>query len=69
MDELIKLVCKKTGLPEEQAKQAVTVVIGYLKSHLPAPVASQIDGLLSAGGAAKGIGDAAKGVGGLLRRK
>ncbi len=50
MDELVKLVTQKTGLSEAQARQAVDTVIGYLKDKLPAPVASQIDGLLKGGG-------------------
>ena len=67
MDELVKLVSKKTGLPEAQAKQAVEVVIGYLKRKLPAPVASQIDGIL--GGGTSKVADVAKGLGGLLKKK
>jgi hypothetical protein len=31
MEELIKLVSKKTGLPQEQAKVSVQTVIGFLK--------------------------------------
>ena len=46
MDELVKLVAKKTGLPEDKAKVAVETVVGFLKQKLPAPVASQIDGVL-----------------------
>jgi len=65
MDELIKLVAKKAKLSEPQAKMAVETVIGFLKSRLPAPVASQIDGLLSG----NTIGDVAKGLGGLLNKK
>ncbi len=65
MDELIKLVAKKAKLSEPQAKMAVETVIGFLKSKLPAPVASQIDGLLSG----NQIGDIAKGLGGLLNKK
>jgi len=65
MDELVKLVVQKTGLPEAQAKQAVEVVIGFLKAKLPAPVAGQIDGLL-AGGAADNV---AQGLGGLFGKK
>ncbi len=68
MDELVKLVVKKTGLPEAQARQAVETVIGYLKKKLPAPVASQIDGIL-AGGNVSQVADAAKGLGGLLKKK
>jgi hypothetical protein len=46
MDELVKLVVKKTGIPEAQAKQAVDVVLDYLKKKLPAPIAGQLDNFL-----------------------
>jgi uncharacterized protein (DUF2267 family) len=62
MNELVKVVMQKTGLPEAQAKQAVEAVIGFLKEKLPAPIAAQVDGLL-AGGVPP---DLAKGLGGLL---
>jgi uncharacterized protein (DUF2267 family) len=56
MDELVKLVVQKTGISEDQARQAVTVVINFLKERLPAPIASQVDGLLSGqGGGAGGM--------------
>ena len=64
---LTSAVAKKTGLPEAQAKQAVEVVIGFLKRKLPAPVASQIDGIL--GGGTSQVADVAKGLGGLLKKK
>jgi len=67
MDELVKLVSKKTGLPEAQSKRAVEIVIGYLKGKLPAPVASQIDGIL--GGGTSQVANVAKGLGGLLGKK
>ena len=67
MDELVKLVSNKTGLSEAQSKQAVETVIGYLKSKLPAPVASQIDGIL--GGGTSQVANVAKGLGGLLGKK
>lgn len=67
MDELVKQVSKKTGLSEEDAKAAVNIVIRYLKKNLPAPVASQIDAVLS-GGVPKEAGDIAKGLGGLLKK-
>ena len=69
MEELIKLVSKKVGLPEDQAKQAVNTVIGYLKQNLPAPIAGQIDSLLAGGDVGKTAGDVAKGLGGLLGKK
>ncbi len=70
MDELIKLVSQKTGLPPEQAKAAAETVIGFLKKKLPAPVGSQIDALLAGGAGGLGnLGDVAKGLGGLLGKK
>ena len=62
MNELIKIVTQKAGIPEDQAKLAVKAVLDFLKEKLPAPVASQIEGLL--GGT--GLDDVAKGLGGLF---
>ena len=66
MDELVKLVSKKVGIPPEQAKQAVETVLGFLKKKLPAPVAAQIDGILGGGGGV--AADVKKGLGGLLKK-
>ena len=65
MEEIVKLVIQKTGISEEQARGAVTTVINFLKQKLPAPIAGQIDGVLSG----SGVGDALKGLGGLLGKK
>ena len=62
MDELVKLVSKKTGLSADKSQVAVEIVVDFLKSKLPGPVASQIDGILKGGN----VGDMAKGLGGLL---
>lgn len=67
MDELVKMVAEKTGISEELAKTAVQVVLGYLKDKLPAPIAGQIDGVISGGGGDLGdIGDVTKQIGGLF---
>ncbi|MBU0491703.1 MAG: DUF2267 domain-containing protein [Chloroflexi bacterium] len=66
MDELVKLVAKKTGLSEDLSKKAVEVVIAYLKAKLPAPLDSQIDAVLSGGGQVEGM---MKGLGGMLGQK
>jgi hypothetical protein len=66
MDELVKLVSQKTGLSEDMSRQAVQIVVSYLKDRLPAPVASQIDAVLSGGG---DLGNLAKGLGGMLGKK
>jgi hypothetical protein len=55
MDELVKLVVQKTGIPEAQAKIAVDTVIDFLKSKLPAPVAGQIDSVLAGSDLSKGV--------------
>lgn len=49
MDELIKLITQKTGITQDQAKQAVAQVLEFLKTKLPAPVANQVEAVLSGG--------------------
>ncbi len=66
MDELIKQVVAKTGISEEQARGAVQTVAAYLKEKLPAPVASQVDAVLSGG--TPNLGDMGKNLGGLFGR-
>ena len=67
MDELVKLVVERTGIPEVQARQAVETVLGFLKQKLPAPLAGQIDGLLASGAAAN-LDNLAQGLGGLFKK-
>ena len=50
VDELINMVSSKVGISSDQAQQAVNVVLGFLKDKLPAPIAAQVDGLLSGQG-------------------
>ena len=71
MNELVKLLKEKTGLADDQAKQAVETVLGFLKEKLPAPIGAQIDGLLSGMTAdtGKSVGDAAQGIIDLLGKK
>jgi uncharacterized protein (DUF2267 family) len=65
MDEIVKMVSEKTGLSEEMSKQAVEMVLDYLKDKLPAPIAGQIDNFLDGDGG--GLADMAqKGLGGLF---
>lgn len=66
MDELVKLVVKKTGLPEAQAKAAIKVVLDFLKKKLPKPIGSQIDTVLAGGSLPT---DLVQGVGNLLGKK
>jgi hypothetical protein len=46
MDELVKLVSEKVGINEEQARQAVETVVGFLKEKLPEPLAGQLEAAL-----------------------
>ncbi|MEO7970175.1 MAG: DUF2267 domain-containing protein [bacterium] len=67
MEELIKQVSAKTGISEEQARGAVTTVLGFLKDRLPEPVAGQLDNVVAGGsGVAGGLGDIASKVGGIF---
>jgi uncharacterized protein (DUF2267 family) len=68
MEELIKQVVSKTGISEDQARTAVTTVLGFVKDKLPAPIASQIDNALTGegGGVGGSLGDLASKAGGLL---
>jgi hypothetical protein len=68
MQEIVKLVIEKTGLPEAQAKQAVEVVINFLKTKLPAPLAAQLDGLI-AGGGVPNLDTLTGGLGGMFGKK
>jgi hypothetical protein len=66
VDELVKMVTQKTGISEAMARQAIDVVLGFLKDKLPAPIAGQIDAVIEGGDIAGGLGDLASGLGGLL---
>jgi hypothetical protein len=68
MEELIKQVAAKTGISEDQARTAVTTVLGFLKTKLPAPIAGQIDNVIGGGEGSTGGGlsDLASKAGGLL---
>lgn len=60
MDELVKQVAERTGISEDQARTAVTTVLGFLKDRLPAPIAGQVDNVVGEGtGAVGDIGDIA----------
>jgi hypothetical protein len=66
MNELVNLIVKKTGIPAATAQTVVNMVVDYLKQKLPAPVAGQIDGLLSGSGNVQNAGNV---LGGLFGKK
>ncbi len=47
MDDLIKQLTQQTGINAEQARKVVETVSKFLKDKLPAPIASQVDAVLS----------------------
>lgn len=69
MEELVKQVASRTGISEENARTAVTTVLGFLKDKLPAPIAGQIDNVIggSGEGTGGGVSNIASAVGGLLK--
>jgi hypothetical protein len=48
-EQVINLIVKKTGISQENAQNAVLVVFDFLKTKLPAPIASQVDSFLNTG--------------------
>ena len=50
MDDLIQQITSKTGISEDQARQAVGMAMGFVKDKLPEPIASQLDGFMGGGG-------------------
>lgn len=49
MNELIDLVVQRTGISQEDAQKAVAAVMEFLKTRLPAPIASHLDTFVSGG--------------------
>jgi hypothetical protein len=54
--DLVKLISKKTGVPEEMGEKVLEVVLGYLKKNLPEPLAGAVDMLLGGAGSTGGAG-------------
>jgi uncharacterized protein (DUF2267 family) len=69
MDEIVKVVAKKTGLSEEMARIAVETVLSHLKEKLPGPIAGQLNAFLGEGEAGSNLGDLAGSLGGLLGKQ
>jgi hypothetical protein len=71
MEDLVKLIQQKVGISPEQAKSAINTVAGFLRERLPAPLAGQVESVLSGGGGGigEGLGDLAKGIGGMMGGK
>ena len=58
MDELIKQIQEKTGIPEAQARTAAETALNFIKERLPEPIRGQVDGFLAGGaGGSNPLGD------------
>jgi len=57
MKELINTIVQKTGISQEDAQKTVQVVVGFLKTKMPAPFAAQLDSFLSGSGRPQETGD------------
>ena len=57
MKELINTIVQKTGISQEDAQKTVQVVLGFLKTKMPAPFAAQLDSFLSGSGMPPQTGD------------
>jgi hypothetical protein len=48
MNELTNIIVQKTGISQENAQKSVQVMLGFLKTKLPAQLAGQLDSFLIA---------------------
>lgn len=76
MDDLIKTIQEKTGLPVDKAQDVIETVVKFVADKLPGPLGDQVKGFLEGGGDSGGgdaggdlmdkATDALGGLGGLL---
>ncbi len=79
MDELIKQLQEKTGLPVDKVQDVIETVAGFVADKLPGPIGDQVKGFLGGddepggddggGGLLDQAKDALGGLGGLLGGK
>jgi hypothetical protein len=63
MDELVQRIAAETGLDEATARQAVGIIVGFLKDHAPAgPVGDLIKAIPGADAAVAAAGDVGGGL-------
>ena len=47
MDQLISQITQKTGISQQQANDAVQMVVSFIKGKLPPEMATQLDALMA----------------------
>jgi nucleoid DNA-binding protein len=70
VDDLIKMIAEKFGLSPAQAKDAITMVLTYIKTKLPPPIAAQLEAILNGKTPDLGnMGSVIEGLGGIFKGK
>ena len=69
MEEIVKQVVAQTCISQEQAQQAVQIVINNIKSQLPPVFASQVDALINGQISGNDINQLMGGLGGMFGGK
>lgn len=71
MATLAQIVAEKAGITEAQAQMAVKTVADFLKEKLPAPIASQVEAVLTTdvSGVAGAAESVMKGLSGFMGKK
>lgn len=59
MDDIVRAVAERTGLNEEQSRQAVDAIADVLKERLPGPASAILDRVLTGQGEGAAAGDEA----------
>ena len=55
MDDLIKTIQEKTGLPVDKAQEVIETVVNFISDKLPSSIGDQVKGFLEGGGEGGGI--------------
>ena len=66
MDDLVKVITERTGLPADQARAAAQTTIDFLKEKLPESMRSYVDMALNSGMIDDVAGQAGNLLGGLF---
>ncbi|NSW51432.1 MAG: hypothetical protein HPY85_02875 [Anaerolineae bacterium] len=74
MEQLSKMIAKKVGISEEQAEQAIRMVLNFLADKLPPAIGDHLEDFLDQDTDGKddsgfGLDDAASLLGGFLNKK
>ncbi len=56
MDELVKLIERRVGISEEQARQAAETAVEFVKGRLPASLAGHVDDFIAGKGIPSAVG-------------